>query len=137
VIVKIAIAKPVIVVHTKGDKMPVYLDEVNAVEDFIKQKIKENADICIDTSHFATWVYAGHMGYVSKTYEAYGELLEETEKQFPLLGKDESLRLISEVLKDGEKEWVDAWMKHLQAVPSDDVLQGDVEYGYDPSYPDC
>ena len=39
--------------------------------------------------------------------------------------------------KDGEKEWVDAWMKHLQAVPSDDVLQGDVEYGYDPSYPDC
>ena len=56
-IAKIAIAKPVTVVHNKGDKMPVYLDEVDAVEDFIKQKIKENADICIDTSHFATFFF--------------------------------------------------------------------------------
>ena len=117
--------------------MPVYLDEVDAVEDFINQKIKENADICIDTSHFATWVYAGHMGYTSKTYEAYGDLLKETEKQFPLLGKDETLRSISRVLRDSEKEWMDAWVEHTKEVPSDNLLQGDMEYGYDPSYPDC
>ena len=117
--------------------MPVYLDEVDAVEDFINQKIKENADICIDTSHFATWVYAGHMGYTSKTYEAYGDLLKETEKQFPLLGKDETLRSISRVLRDSEKEWVDAWVEHMKDVPSDDVLQGDLEYGYDPTSLGC
>ena len=117
--------------------MPVYLDEVDAVEDFIMQKIKENADICIDTSHFATWVYAGQMGYTSKTYEAYGELLEETEKQFPLLGKDETLRSISKVLRESEKEWVDAWVEHMKDVPSDDVLQGDLEYGYDPTSLGC
>jgi len=137
VIAKIAIAKTVIAVHNKGDKMPVYLDLGDAVEDFIKQKIKENADICIDTSHFATWIYAGQMGYTSKTYEAYGELVEDLENNFPLLGKDETLRSISRVLRDSEKEWVNAWMEHMKADQSDNVLQGDMEYGYDPSYPDC
>jgi len=120
--------------------MPVYLDQRDAVEDFIRQKIKENADICIDTSHFATWVYAGQMGYTSTTYEAYGELVEELENNFPLLGKDETLRSISRVLRDSEKEWVNAWMEHMKADQSDNVLQGDIEYGYyghDPSYPDC
>ena len=117
--------------------MPVYLDENDAMKDFIRKKIEENPDICIDTSHFATWIYAGKMGYTSKSYEAYGDLVEETVEQFPLMGKDDVLRSISSVLRETEKEWLTSWIDHMKTSSKKDILQGDVSFGYDPSYPDC
>ena len=41
------------------------------------------------------------------------------------------------LLRESEKEWVDAWVEHMKDVPSDDVLQGDLEYGYDPTSLGC
>lgn len=117
--------------------MPVYLDENDAMKDFIRKKIEENPDICIDTSHFATWIYAGKMGYTSKSYEEYGKLVRETVQLFPLMGKDDILRSISSALREREKEWLNAWVDHMKPSSSDDILQGDASFGYSPNYPDC
>ena len=117
--------------------MTVYLYEKDALKDFVRERVDGNKEICIDTSHFATWIYAGKMGYSSKSYEAYGDLVEETMKQFPLIGIDDVLRSISSVLRETEKEWLNSWVKHMKTVSSDDILQGDVNFGYSPNYPDC
>ena len=47
------------------------------------------------------------------------------------------LRSISSVLRETEKEWLTSWIDHMKTSSKKDILQGDVSFGYDPSYPDC
>ena len=137
VIAQNVIAKIVIVVvQIKGGIMPVYLDEKDAIKDFVNRKIDEDVDICIDTSHFASWLYAGKMGYTSSSFDAYQKLLDETTKEFPNIDVDIVLNTITQVLMEGESVWINAWMEYMEPVTK--INYDNIElYGYDPSYPDC
>ena len=150
-IVKIAIAKPVIVVHTKGDKMPVYLDEKDNRTEFIKKKIWENPMIAVDSSRFTTWMFAGTMGYKSETFDAYSDLIEKVATEFPNEESSDLVQEIQNVLIENENEYYKAWDDYAEKHAKEkakgifkealSLSLGDKgvveEYGYDPTSLGC
>ena len=150
-IAKIAIAKTVIVVQNKGDKMPVYLDDKDNRTEFINKKISENPMIAIDSSHFATWLFAGTMGYESSTFDAYADLIEKVATEFPSEESSDLVQEIQNVLIENENEYYKAWDDYAEKLAKEkakelfkealNVSLGDKgvveEYGYDPTSLGC
>ena len=150
-IAKIAIAKTVIVVQNKGDKMPVYLDDKDNRTEFINKKISENPMIAIDSSHFATWLFAGTMGYESSTFDAYADLIEKVATEFPSEESSDLVQEIQNVLIENENEYYKTWDDYAEKLAKEkakelfkealNVSLGDKgvveEYGYDPTSLGC
>ena len=150
-IAKIAIAKTVIAVQNKGDKMPVYLDDKDNRTEFINKKISENPMIAIDSSHFATWLFAGTMGYESETFNAYSDLIEKVATEFPNEESSDLVQEIQNVLIENENEYYKTWDDYAEKLAKEkakevfkealNVSLGDKgvveEYGYDPTSLGC
>ena len=119
--------------------MPVYYNEVDARRGFIEKKIKDNPDITVDTSYFLTWLYADEM-YDSVSFIAYEGLMNDLIEEFPNTTHSEALTSITEVFVSKEKEYINGWSEYIRTSDYKSVrnlLQGDIEFGYDPSLPDC
>ena len=132
--------------------MPVYLDENDGRKEFIRECIKKDPMVALDSSHFATWIYAGSMGYESSTFDAYADLVGTVATQFPNVENNhltEKLQLLEE-----EKEYFDAWAEYgmklareasgkslrdaLTLVIADSAGdKAELTIDYDPLLPDC
>ena len=138
--------------------MPVYLDDNEGRKDFIREKIKENTMVALDSSHIATWIFPGSMGYESSTFDAYADLVGTVASEFPTVEYSDIVQEIQIVLSEEEKEYFDAWaeygMKLAQEVSKTSLkdaltltisdstgsLKLDTDIGmsgYDPNLPDC
>ena len=116
--------------------MPVYYKESDARRDFIERKVNDDANITVDTSYFLTWLYADEV-CDAQSFAAYENLMNDLMKEFPNTSHSEALSSITEVFISREKVWVDGWTDYLDNKPAKNLLQGDVEFGYDPFLPDC
>ena len=117
--------------------MPVYYNESDARRDFIEKRVDDNPNITVDTSYFLTWLYADEM-YDAPTFNAYEGLMNDLMKEFPNTSHSEALSSITEVFVSREKEWMNGWSEYIKTnTPVKNLLQGDLEFGYDPSLPDC
>ena len=138
--------------------MPVYLDDNEGRKDFIREKIKENTMVALDSSHFATWIFAGSMGYESSTFDAYADLVGTVASEFPTVEYSDIVQEIALVLGEEEQHYFDSWaeygMKLAQEISKTSLkdaltltisdstgslkLDSDIGmYGYDPNLPDC
>ena len=131
--------------------MPVYLDDKDDRTEFIKKEIFGNPMIAIDSSHFATWVFTGDMGYVSETFDAYSNLIETVATEFPNEEYSDLVQEIQLVINKGEKEYFDAWSEYGKKLAKETtnklfkealILSLDdsdykVSYNNDSSLPDC
>ena len=116
--------------------MPVYYKESDARRDFIERKVNDDANITVDTSYFLTWLYADEV-FDPQSFAAYENLMNDLMKEFPKTTHSEALSSITEVFVSREKVWVDGWSEYLANKPAKNLLQGDMEFNYDPSLPDC
>ncbi len=138
--------------------MPVYLDETDSRKEFISEQIKKDPMVALDSSHFATWIYAGSNGYESATFDAYADLVGTVASEFPNIEYSDIVQEIALVLGEEEKNYFDAWaeygMKLAQKISKTslkDALTLTISdstgslsldknigmYGYDPNLPDC
>lgn len=138
--------------------MPVYLDETDSRKEFIRECIKKNPMVALDTSHFATWIYAGSNGYESATFDAYADLVGTVVSEFPNVEYSDVVQEIAIALGEEEQEYFDTWAEYgmklareaggkslrealtLTISDSSGTLSLDKDigmYGYDPNLPDC
>ena len=128
--------------------MPVYLDENDGRKEFIRECIRKNPMLALDTSHFATWIYAGSMGYESSTFDAYADLVGTVATQFPNVEYSEIVQDIQLVINEEEEEYFDAWASYADQIAKlattiksvsekKDTITIDVDGIYDPRYSDC
>ena len=134
--------------------MPVYLDENDGRKEFIRECIKKNPMVALDTSHFATWIYAGSMGYESSTFDAYADLVGTVATQFPSVEYSDIVQEIADVLGQEEQEYFDTWAEYGQKLAREasgkslrDALtlviadsagdKSELTIDYDPLLPDC
>ena len=134
--------------------MPVYLDEQDGRKEFIRECIKKDPMVALDTSHFATWVYAGSMGYESSTFDAYADLVGTVATQFPSVEYSDIVQEIADVLGQEEQEYFDTWAEYGQKLAREasgkslrDALtlviadsagdKSELTIDYDPLLPDC
>ena len=94
--------------------MPVYLDENDGRKEFIRECIKKDPMVALDSSHFATWIYAGSMGYESSTFDAYADLVGTVATEFPNVEYSDIVQDIQNVLCEEEKEYFDSWAEYGQ-----------------------
>ena len=134
--------------------MPVYLDETDSRKEFIRECIKKNPMVALDTSHFATWIYAGSNGYESATFDAYADLVGTVASEFPNVEYSDVVQEIANVLGQEEEEYFDTWAEYgtklareagreslreaLTLVISDSVGNNkELTIDYDPNVADC
>ena len=134
--------------------MPVYLDENDGRKEFIRECIRKNPMVALDTSHFATWIYAGSMGYESSTFDAYADLVGTVATQFPSVEYSDIVQEIADVLGQEEQEYFDTWAEYGQKLAREasgkslrDALtlviadsagdKSELTIDYDPLLPDC
>ena len=128
--------------------MPVYLDENDGRKEFIRECIKKDPMVALDSSHFATWIYAGSMGYESSTFDAYADLVGTVASEFPNVEYSEIVQDIQLVINEEEEEYFDAWASYADQIAKlattiksvsekKDTITIDVDSIYDPRYSDC
>ena len=128
--------------------MPVYLDEDEGRKEFIRDHVRKDAMVALDSSHFATWVYAGSMGYKSETFDAYANLVGTVASEFPNVEYSEIVQDIQLVINEEEEEYFDAWASYADQIAKlataiksvsekRDTITIDVDGSYDPRYSDC
>ena len=134
--------------------MPVYLDENDGRKEFIRECIKKDPMVALDSSHFATWIYAGSMGYESSTFDAYADLVGTVASEFPNVEYSDIVQDIQNVLSEEEKEYFDSWAEYGQKLAREaagkslrDALtlviadsagdKTELTIDYDPLLPDC
>ena len=139
--------------------MPVYLDETDSRKEFISEQIKKDPMVALDSSHFATWIYAGSNGYQSSTFDAYADLVGTVASKFPSVEYSDIVQEVQLVLGEEEKNYFDSWaeygMKLAQEISKTSLKDAltltisdstgslsldDTDigmYGYDPNLPDC
>ena len=134
--------------------MPVYLDENDGRKECIRECIKKDPMVALDSSHFATWIYAGSMGYESSTFDAYADLVGTVATQFPNVEYSDIVQEIADVLGQEEQEYFDTWAEYGQKLAREasgkslrDALtlviadstgdKSELTIDYDPLLPDC
>ena len=134
--------------------MPVYLDENDGRKEFIRECIRKNPMVALDTSHFATWIYAGSLGYESSTFDAYADLVGTVASEFPNVEYSDIVQEIADVLGQEEQEYFDSWAEYGQKLAREaagkslrDALtlviadsagdKAELTIDYDPLLPDC
>ena len=94
--------------------MPVYYDEVNERQEFMKKTIWES-NIAIDCGCFASYLYHSDATQSANLYklefEAYDEILKTITNEFPRTDKGQLLKEMFTVVYKLEGEYIEAWRK--------------------------
>ena len=130
--------------------MPVYLDDNEGRKDFIREEIKKDPMVALDSSHFVQWAYAGSMGEKSETYDAYANLVGMVVKEFPISEYSEIIKEIQCVIHEEEEEYFETWASYADQISklasprTDDLVLTvdgqDITFSidhHDPKLPDC
>jgi len=94
--------------------MPVYYDELNERQEFIKKTMWES-NIAIDCSCFASYIYHSDVSQSANLYElefdAYDKILKTITDEFPRADKVQLLKEMFSVVYKLEEEYIEAWRK--------------------------
>ena len=115
--------------------MPVYYNDLDAMREFIENRIEENTSIVVDTSYFLTWLYAGDSYKAVSGFAEYTTLMSEIKEAFPNVKNEAALATVTEVFVSKEKEWFGNCAEYIKASPI--KVNRELMLDYDPSLPDC
>lgn len=101
--------------------MPVYLDEKDEREEFIKELIDK---VGYDSSDFAGYIYMDMQGLsIDNHYADYKKMIDAVAEKFPTTEPGVLVEEISKIMRDEESEWIELWSKDPEnqiTVPKDE-----------------
>ena len=94
--------------------MPVYYDDKDAREEFIKEVITQTG---YDAADFAAYIYMDGQGlYTEENYACYKQVIDAVTEKFPTVEGGHLVEEIARVMRNEEEQYIDAWMGHFKGL---------------------